>query len=370
MSSGTAFGSLSTLQKRLYLDQVANQARMNAFWLGNGFVSANEKNTGLPVTRVTQFTDNGRGTSCIMPMVPDLPIDGGVVGDEVLEGNEDTLDSSAQTIRIDRLRRGVKAAGAMAEQETVVRFRAQAQDKLAYWKGDVLDELMFLTASGRAYTQTTDGAVRGASPLPRLKFAADVTAASTNRVLYAGSATSEATLTAGDTYSWNLVVKANAFAKRKGIAPIRMGGREYYAHVLSTEQMRDLVQSADYKAILSTAEARGKGNPLFDNAKAVINGAILYEHQKVYHTTGGTAWGAGNTVDGAQALLLGAQALGYAELRLKDKMTESSSNDYGDKPGLGVENVVGLLKPQWPSKYDANSVEDAGIVSIKTAAAE
>lgn len=364
----TAFGSLSALQKRVWLDQVAVQGRHRAFWLTNGFVSANESNTGLPVTKVTSLNETDRGTEAVMPLIPDLSVDSGVVGDNELEGNEAVLGADSQTIRIDQLRNGVKSKGRMAEQETVIRFRAQAQDKLAFWLADVKDELMFLTVAGRAYTLTTDGATRGTSQLPQLKFAADVSASSTNRIIYGGAATSEASLTASDTMTWNLIVKAAAFAKRKAIQPIRQGGKEYYVIVMSTEQMRDLVQSADYKAIMSQAEARGSSNPLFANAKAVIQGVVLYEHQKVYHTLGGTAWG-GGTVHGAQATLLGAQALGICELRGKASMAESDNTDYGNRSGTAIGNIFGVLKPQFKSKYDSNAVEDAGVVSIKTAAA-
>jgi N4-gp56 family major capsid protein len=365
----TAFGALSALQKRVWLDQVAVQGRHRSFWLSNGFVSTDENNTGLPVTKVTKLNETERGTEAVMPLVPDLDINSGVVNDNELEGNEAVLGADSQTIRIDQLRNAVKSKGRMAEQETVIRFRAQAQDKLAFWLADVKDELMFLTVAGRAYTLTTDGATRAASQLPDLKFAADVAAASTNRIIYGGAANSEASLTASDTMTWNLVVKAAAFAKRKAIQPIRQAGREYYCIVMSTEQMRDLVQSADYKAIVAQAEARGSQNPLFANAKAVIQGVVLYEHQKVYHTLGGTAWGAGNSVHGAQAALIGAQALGMCELRGKAAMAESDNKDYDNRVGIGISNIFGLLKPQYKSKYDANAVEDAAVVSIKTAAA-
>lgn len=365
----TAFGALSALQKRVWLDQVAVQGRHRAFWLANGFVSNDESNTGLPVTKVTKLNETERGTEAVMPMIPDLDINSGVVGDNELEGNEAVLGADSQTIRIDQLRNGVKSKGAMAEQETVIQFRAQAQDKLAFWLADVKDELMFLTVAGRAYTLTTSGATRGASQLSQLKFAADVSAASANRIVYGGAANSEGTLTAADTMSWNLVVKAQSFAKRKAIQPIRQGGRDYFALVMSTEQMRDLVQSADYKGIVAQAEARGSNNPLFANAKVVIQGVVLYDHQKVYHTLDGTGWGSGNAVHGAQATMMGAQALGICELRGKASMAESTNTDYGNRPGIAIKNIFGILKPQFKSKYDSNAVEDAAVVSVKTAAA-
>lgn len=368
----TDFGALSSLQKKVWLTQVRVQGRHRSFWNANGFMSDNSANQNTPVTRVTDLTETERGTEAVMPLVPDLGLDSGVVGDNELEGNETALQADSQTIRIDQLRNAVKSRGAMSEQETVIRFRAQAQDKLAFWLADVKDELMFLTIAGRAYTLNSNGSTRGASQLPQLRFAADVSAASTNRIMYAGAATSEATLTAADTMNWDLIIRAKAFAKRKAIQPIRSGGREYYCVVLTTEQCRDLEQSADYKSLNAQAMPRGEDNPLFRNAKRIVSDTVIYDHQKVFNTLGltsGNWWGSGGLVQGAQAMLMGAQALGVCELTKGARMTENSLRDYENRPGIGIRNIFGALKPQFKSKYDSNSVEDYGTLAIKTAAA-
>ena len=191
--------------------------------------------------------------------------------------------------------------------------------------------------------------------------------------MFAGAATSEATITAADTFTWDLVTQAKAFAKRKRIRPIRAGGKSYYILVLSTEQCRDLEKTADYKSIQAQAMPRGLDNPLFSNAKKIINEVVIYDHQKVYNTLGlasSLRWGATGTVHGAQAMLMGAQALGYASLDDGSPgMDESDNTDYGNRPALGIHRIIGMLKPQFKSRFDSNSREDYGIVSIKTAAA-
>lgn len=367
----TDFGALSDLQKRVWSLQVSKQGRDDNFWMSNGFMGSSTDDTSKPIQKITELTKTERGTEAVMPLVGDIT--GGVVGDNQLEGNEQPLLTDAQVIRIDQLRNGVRSKGRMAEQATVIRFRAQAKDALAFWLADVLDELMFLTAAGRAYTVNTDGSTRTGSQLPSLAFAADVAAASTNRIMYAGSATSEGSITSADTFTWDLVTQAKAFAKRKRIRPIRMGGKSYYVLVLSTEQCRDLEKTADYKSLTAQALPRGMDNPLFSNAKKVINEVVIYDHQKVYNTLGlgsGSRWGSGGTVHGAQAMLLGAQALGYAALDDGTPgMDESDNTDYQNRPALGIHRIIGMLKPQFKSKYDANAREDYGLVTIKTAAA-
>lgn len=368
----TDFGAATDLQKKVWSLQISKQGRDESFFMNNGFMGSSTSDMNRPIQKITELTETERGTSAVMPLVTDLT-GSGVVGDNQLEGNEEAINTDVQTIRIDQLRNGVKSKGRMAEQETVIRFRATGKDVLSFWLSDSIDELGFLSLAGRAYTLNTDGSTRSlASQWPQLAFAADVLASSTNRVIYAGSATSEGTLTAADKMTWNLIIKAKAFAKRKRIRGIRGGGKSYYILVLSTEQSRDLEQDADYKSILANAMPRGTDNPLFMNAKRVVSDVVIYDHTKVFNTLGlasGSKWGAGGLVDGAQSMLLGAQSLGFCQLSSGDTYKESDNTDYDNRQGIAIGRILGYLKPQYKSRYDANTREDYGVVTLKTAAA-
>lgn len=366
----TDFAALTALRKKVWSMQVSKQGRDQNFFFSNGFMSKNTADMTKPIQRVTELTETERGTEAVMPLVAD--IGGAVVGDNDVEGNEQPIVTDSQTIRIDQLRNGVKSAGRMSEQATVLRFKVISRDQLGFWLADILDELLFLTAAGRAYSLNTDGSSRGVTQLTQLKFAADVAAATSNRIIYAGAATSEATLTTADKMEWDLVIKAKSMAKRKRVAPIRQGGREFYILLLSTEQCRDLEQSPDYKTLQAQAMPRGLENPLFQNAKKVVSDVVIYDHQKTFNTLGmasSSKWGAAGTVDGAQAMLMGAQALGFAQLSGKDEYSESDNTDYGNKNGVAISRIVGMLKPVFKSKYDSNAAADYGIVHLKTAAA-
>lgn len=366
--TATDFGALTTAQKKVWAGKLWLQFREESFWQSNGFVGTN---MNTPIHRVDELTKTSKGLECVMQLVNDLEKDG-VAGDNDLTGQEEAMSNDAQTISIDLLAHAVKSKGQMSEQATVIRFREQAKDKLAYWLPDKIDELMFLTAAGRAYTLKTDLSARGASALPQLSFAADVAAASTNRIKYAGTATSEATLTASDKMSWSVLVTAKTFARRQGLRPIRQGGKEYYALVMSPEQRRDLLLDSTYQTIVSRAAERGQANPLFKNSLAVVDGLILYEHRKVINTTGlgsGSKWGSGGTVEGAQAQLLGAGALGFTTLG-GGEWLEGDINDYGRKPSIGYQQMLGILKPQFKPLKSSTSREDYGTIAVKTAAAQ
>lgn len=368
----TDFGALSQAQKVVWADEISIAGRDESFWLSNGFVGKNTADMSRPVHRITELTRTERGHRCIMQLVAELQEDG-TWGDNELTDNEENLVNDTVEIVIDQMRHGVKSKGKMAEQRTVVRFRSMAKNKLSFWLGDKIDEMMFLVAAGRAFTLTTGGATRsGTSQLPQAAFASDITAPSTNRIMYGGDATGEGDLVAADKMTWDLIVTACAKAKRKRIKPIRDRGKPHYIIVMSTEQMRDLKKDSDYKTLVSTAGPRGSKNPLFMNAAAVIDGVVLYEHPKTYSTldatSGSAKWGSGNTVDGAQAILLGSQAIGYSTVGGAE-FEEADKTDYGNRPGISYGRMIGLLKPQFLSIYDSNATEDFGMITIKTAAA-
>ncbi|UVC14709.1 N4-gp56 family major capsid protein [Mesorhizobium onobrychidis] len=368
--SATDFGALTIAQKRVWAAETWQAGRDESFWFANGYIGKSDSDMNSVIQRVTKLTETERGLECVMQLVQDLQGDG-VVGDNELDGNEEAMINDAQVIRIDQLRHGTKSKGEMAEQATVIRFRAQSKEKLAFWLSDKMDELMFLTLSGRAYTLKTNGATRTGSQLPSLRFGADVAAPSTNRILFGGSATSEGSITSSDKMSWATIVRANTQAAEKRLRPIRSGGRSYYVMVLHPRQRRDLVLDPTYQTIMRTAEKPGGDNKLFTGAMATIDGTIIYQHNKVFNTSGlasASKWGAGGLIDGAQALYLGAQAGGIATIG-NTFWRESDKTDYGNRPGIGSGRKIGMLKPQFKSIYDSNNREDFGTIAIKTAAA-
>lgn len=371
----TDFGALSAARKIVWAAELWKNGRDQSFFFANGFIGKNDNDMNSVIQRVTKLTETERGYECVMQLVLDMQGDG-VVGDNELEGNEEALQNDSQTIRIDQLRHGNKSKGEMSEQATVIRFRMQSKDKLTFWLADKLDELMFLTISGRAFTLTYNGATRTNSQLPELTFAADVVAPSSNRVMYAGSATSEATLTTSNTMNWATVVTAGAAAETRRLRPIRDGGRNSYILLMHTRQARDLKLDPTYQTIVRSAEKRSSKNPLFTGAMSQIDNMVIHHHNKVFNTSGmasGSKWGAGGTVDGAQAMLLGAQAGAIATIGSMF-WREAVLTDYGNRPGIGVGRKIGMLKPQFQSIYDlvsnAPSRQDFGCIAVKTAAAQ
>ncbi len=365
----TDFGAITAMQKKLWQAKSWKAARDESFFFATGMVSSGNSDSKMPVQYVNELTQTTRGHKCVYHLLPDVGGDG-VVDDAILKGNEQAMTASTKEIQISMLRNAVRNAGKMSEQKTVIRFRENARDQLGNWFSQKIDELGFLTVSGRAYTKYLDGSDRPlTSQLNSLSFAADVTAPSTNRIMAAGTATTSANLTAADTMDWASIVKACAVAERKRLKPVRYNGKSKYLIVMSTEAGRDLKNSPDYMTNVGRAGSQGNANPLFKGMFAEVDNAILFSHPKVYNTLGaasGSRFGSGSAVHGAQNLLLGAQALAFA--KVQDMEWGEEDDDYGNSEGVSVGMMFGFQKPVFTSVYDANASEDFSVISLYSAA--
>ena len=364
----TNFNALTDEQKTVWSRQVWKQARNLAFmtkFMGKGPNSM--------IQRITELTKSEKGTRAVITLVADLEEDG-VAGDRQLEGNEEEIKAYDQVINIDQLRQANRHKGKLAEQKSVVTFREQSRDVLAYWLADRCDQLAFLTLSGIAYTFTNRGSSRTSSALSDLEFSADVSAASTNRHrrwdattgLVAGST---ADVAAADTPSWAMLVELKAFAKDKYLRGIKgPGGQEFYHVFMCPQGMAKLRQDPDYLANVRNAGVRGSSNELFKGTDTVmVDGLMIHEYRHVFNTQGassGSKWGAGSAINGQAVLFCGAQALGIADIGSPEWVEKGF--DYDNQQGISVGKMFGFLKPVFRSAIDGSD-EDFGVIRCDTA---
>ncbi len=341
-----------------------------------------ERFTGGPgamIQKITELTKNEKGARAVLTLIADLEGDG-VAGDRTLEGNEEAMKSYDQVIQLDQLRHANRHEGRMADQKSVVTFRSNSKDVLAYWLADRMDQLAFLTLSGIAYTQTNKGIARVGSDLANLEYAADVTVPSTNReVLWDGSASALKDASTGsnltsdiavdDFPDWKMLVEAKAYAVDNYIRPIRgEAGTEVYNVFMSPQSIAKLKLDSDFLAAWRSAMPRSSKNPLFQGTEVIyVDGLAIYEYRHVFTTknaASGARWGGSSTIHGSRILLCGAQALGYADIG--DPYWVEKGYDYDNQQGISVGKICGLLKPQFHSQV-TGTTEDFGVLSINVA---
>lgn len=364
----TNFSALTSEQKTVWSRQMWKQARNYAFttkFTGTGPNSM--------IQRVKELTKTEKGTRAVITLVADLEEDG-VGGDNQLEGNEEEIKAYDQVIQLDQLRQANRHKGRLAEQKSVVKFRTESRDVLAYWLADRVDQLAFLTLSGVAYSFTNRGASRSSSTFAGLEFASDVSAPSTNRHrrwdATSGLTTgSTAAVAAADTPSWAMLVELKAYAKENYVRGIKGPGGQEFFHVFQTPAgMAKLRQDPDYLANVRNAGVRGGSNELFKGTDTVmVDGLMIHEYRHVYNTKGaasGSKWGSGSTVDGQRILFAGAQALGMADIGAPEWVEKGF--DYENQQGISVGKLFGFLKPVFRSNITATD-EDFGVIVCDTA---
>jgi len=378
----TNFGTLSGDQlqtwSRDFWKVARNQSFINQF-AGTG--------SNAMVQRVTELTKNNKGTKANITLLADMTTDG-ITGDATLEGNEEALRAYDISIELDQLRFANRIAGRMTDQKTVVNFREQSRDALAYAMADRCDQLAFLTLSGVGYNFKNNGALRGATAvtgdvLSGLEFASDVTAPSAGRHLrisgddlLAGDTTS---ITAADKLSYASIVNLKAYAKDNYIRGIRGAGNQETFHMFVTpQQMANLKLDTDFIANVRNAGVRGASNSLFAGTSSLmVDGVMIHEFRHVFNTSGATAgttaadagvagkkWGALGDINGGRALFCGAQALALADIGLPEMVEDTF--DYGNQSGISVGKIFGLRKPKYNSDI-SGAVEDFGVIALDTA---
>ena len=375
---GTLTGDQLQAWSRDFWKVARNQSFINQF-AGTG--------SNAMVQRVTELTKNQKGTKANITLLADMTGDG-ITGDNTLEGNEEALRAYDITIELDQLRFANRIAGRMTDQKTVVNFREQSRDALAYAIADRCDQLAFLTLSGVAYTHKNNGALRTASStaghdLVDLEFASDVSAPTGDRHrrwdatsgLVAGDTTAVAD---ADNIGYRTIVELKAYAKDNYIRGIRGAGNQETFHMFVTpQQMAALKLDSDFLANVRNAGVRGTGNSLFSgSASLMVDGVMIHEFRHVFNTSGATTgassnagaagykWGANADVVGGRALFCGAQALAMADIGLPEMVEDTF--DYGNQSGISVGKIFGLRKPKYNSDI-SGSVQDFGVIALDTA---
>lgn len=372
----TNFGLLTTEQKTTWAMETWGHARNMSFI--NRFVG---KDDNAMIQRITELKKSEKGTRAVMTLVADMLTDG-VTGDNQLEGNEEALKAYDHVIQIDQLRNANVLEGRMADQKSVVNFRKESKNKLAYWLADRMDQMGFLSLSSIPYTRMNNGGTRPVNPTGRnladLEFAPDPAAAPTaNRAFHltANGMVSGSGYTAADgiivPLSYKALVEMKAAAKDLYIKGIRgAGGDEIYHVFVTPKGMAELKLDPDFIANVRHAGVRGAKNSLFAGTDSVmVDGLIIHEFRHVFNTrkaAAGSKFGLAGNDEGQRALLCGAQALGMADIG--PGYWDEDKFDYNNRPGIAYGKIFGYTKPQFKGNpYDPDTKDDFSVLCIDTA---
>tara|TARA_R110000782_G_scaffold259814_1_gene350556 strand:- start:459 stop:1604 length:1146 start_codon:yes stop_codon:yes gene_type:complete len=379
--ANTNFASLTSEQLTIWSRDFWRVARNMSFI--NQFAGSG---SNAMVQRISELTQSDKGARAVLTLLADMTGDG-IVGDNTLEGNEESLRAYDIVVQLDQLRFANRLSGRLADQKSVVNFREHSRDALAYAMADRMDQLAFLSLAGIGYTQKNNGALRpvlnSGQNLGDLAFSSDISAPTSNRHrrwdatsgLVAGDVTATA---AADTISYETIVALKAFAKDNYIRGLRGAGNEEMYHLFVTPQvMADLKLDSDFLANVRNAGVRGPSSSLFSGSSSLmVDGIMVHEFRHVFNTNGATTgasgnagsagykWGANADVNGSACIFAGAQALAMADIGIPEIVEDSF--DYGNQNGISIGKIFGLKKPVYHSDVSGQN-EDFGVIRLDVA---
>ena len=301
--------------------------------LAKSFFNKFTGNSAENIIQIKEELAKTAGDTIHIPLL--MPLTGaGVSGDNQMEGNEEELIYRDFSVTIDQIRNAVRLKGKMEEKKVQLDMRKDARTALSKWLSDYIDKKIFEELS-------TD-------PTP-------------DRVVFGGTATSEDSIGASDTFSTKLIGKAKRIAladENTMIKPVRIDGIDTYVMVIDQWQARDLMADEVWLNAQQYANVRGKDNPIFSGALGLYDGVVIHQCNRVKRTETGS----GGTKVG-HALFLGAQAAVFA---VGENPTWFEDNfDYGNKIGYSFGRIFGIKKAQF--KYDGTNFTDFGCVNVLTA---
>lgn len=290
-------------------------------------------------------------------------------GDNRLEGKEEALRFYSDSVSIDQIRHGVSLGGKMSRKRTVQNLRKVGKDRLSDYWSKFIDEMIFIYLGGaRGINQDFTEATTWAGHAQN-----SIQAPDTAHLMYAGAATSKATIDAtmkmGRTVIERATTKSSMLRAQDpstaNMQPMMINGEPHYVCLMSKWQSYDMRVAdttgwLDMQKAAATSEARN--NPIFKGGLGMLNNVVLHDHESVIRFSD---YGAGSNIAAARALFMGRQAgvVAFGSTNgLRFDWTEEVA-DHGNEPKIAAGVIIGVKKSRFGNK-------DFGLISIDTAAAD
>ena len=251
----------------------------------------------------------------------------GVTGDNIMAGNEEDLVQYEQSVVVDQLRHGVKSKGKMDNKKVLTDFRKTALRQLKIWFNEKLDSDLITVLS--ASPTRTLGADNGGTP--RIDSASKSNLAAVD------------VITIDDIRLMKTLATNPYTSTHPKIRPIKSNGENYYLLVIGSESAYDLKTNAAYNTLMRDAWWRGEKNPLFHDAKVVVDNVLVHEYEGISQFDDG----GGAAIHGEVNLFMGAQAGIFA--RGGDHSWHEETVDRGNKLSVTGGLIYELAKTKFNS---------------------
>lgn len=272
----------------------------------------------------------------------------GILGDNILEGNEESLSLYSDSLVINQLRHAHRTGGRMTQERVLYNQRTECRDSLSDWWANRMDTCFA-------------NQVAGMSNLTDVRYTGMNATTAPSTFVYGGTATSEGAIGSSDVMTLTVIDKAVEKARTQSpmIRPIRYQGEEVYVaflHDFQVTSLRTNTSTGQWLDIQKAALQGGSGDnsAIFTGALGMYNGVILHRWNRVPLSATGT--------NVRRAVLCGAQAvgIGFGQQNGPNRWTWVEQEfDYGNQLGVSAGCIFGMKKIRF------NSV-DYGTVVMST----
>ncbi len=324
------------LKKQVFEEQLMRETKTETFW--NKFESTGPDS----VVHVKKDLTKSKGAIINFGLMKDIPdTEMGVKGNEQMKGKEVPLQDRGDKVELERYRQAVTDDGDLDRQRAVYDMSTEARTALKDWGRRFIDRLKF---KAMGLLSTSSG-----TELPSLVFYRD---ASGNFAVTSNPATAKAALHATNSkLTLDFITQLHAFADTGGnyrfnpIRPVMVGGKEHVILLTHPDAVADLKLTDAWKQASRDAAARGKDNPIFTGDCALFDNVIIHVHR--YCATAKDAGGSSD-VPWARSVLLGAQAVLWAEGKAASIVTEKE--DYEEFEGNCWRLTCGTKKARFDNQ--------------------
>lgn len=247
-----------------------------------------------------------------------------------LEGNESKLTTYDFSLTLEQYRTAVRDNGELDRKRPMFDIDAESEAALKEAGADKIDELCF-TALQTSPTKCFYG-----SAASTIAAAADLATAKTSTV-------------AAGKLDMTMISALRTWAETGGngayvpLRPVKVEGGEYYILLCPPDVLFDLKTNSNFQQAMREAQERGKSNPLFKNATAIVDGVVVHSHRKMNTGTAATGqaqmWG--------QCAFMGAQSLCWAWGK-RPKIIQDTF-DYENEHGYAWNMICKTGKPVFNS---------------------
>lgn len=293
----TSFATGDNLAVKLWSKKVSVEA-LKATWVYK-FMGKDDNS----VIQIYDDTSKGPGDRIRIPLRRLLGATG-VQGDATLEGQEERITYYNDDVYINQLRHAVREGGRFSRQLIPFDVREHARLSLQDWWSDRIDTWFFNQISGNPNQSDT-----------RYTGNQSTIAADSQHQIYAGAATTDASLSNSASYKFTLTLLDVAVEKAKTlevpIRPLMIGGEQKYVAFLHPYQVTDLrtvTATGQWFDIQKAALQGGQisKNPIYTGALGEYNGVVLHSAVRIPQFSAGTAL---SSDGGRIAVFCGAQAV-------------------------------------------------------------